>query len=72
MHHLGEQSTRELEPQKIPSHSEISRIMSAMGRRGGKKSAKARMEKISPEQRSEIAANAARAMWARRKATRGD
>jgi hypothetical protein len=42
--------------------------MSAMGRRGGRKSAKARMIKIPAEQRSEIAANAARAMWAKRKA----
>jgi hypothetical protein len=51
-----------------PTRSEISRIMSAMGRKGGKKSAKARMEKIPAEQRSEIAANAARVMWAKKKA----
>jgi hypothetical protein len=51
-----------------PTRSEISRFMAAMGRKGGKKSAKARMEKIPPEQRSQIAANAARAMWAKKKA----
>jgi len=33
------------------------------GRRGGKKSAKARMEKISPKQRSEIARNAVKVRW---------
>lgn len=35
----------------------------ALGRLGGKKSAKGRMEKISPEQRKEIARNAAKARW---------
>lgn len=67
MHQLGRESTGEAKAETTPTRSEISRIMSAMGRKGGKKSAKARMEKISPEQRSEIAANAARAMWAKRK-----
>ena len=67
MHHLGAQSTKEPDP---PSRSEISRIMAAMGRKGGKKSGKARMEKIPAEQRSEIAANAARAMWAKKKAAK--
>jgi len=33
----------------------------------GKKSAKARMKKISPEERSRIASEAAKAKWARRK-----
>ena len=69
-HFLGDQSTKGLEVAK-PTRTEISRIMSAMGRKGGKKSAKARMEKISPERRSEIAANAARTMWARKKAAEG-
>lgn len=68
MHHLGAQSTKEPEPPKAPSRSEISRIMAAMGRKGGRLSAKARMVKISPETRSEIASKAARAMWAKRKA----
>jgi hypothetical protein len=51
MHHLGEQSTKEKEPEKAtaPTKAEISRFMAAMGRKGGKKSAKARMEKIDPE-----------------------
>jgi len=35
----------------------------ALGRLGGKKSAQALMEKITPEKRKEIARNAARARW---------
>jgi hypothetical protein len=70
MHHLGELSTAGKLQEAKPSKSEISRIMSAMGRKGGKNSAKARMgpEGIPAEKRSEIAANAARAMWAKKKA----
>jgi len=34
-----------------------------LGRRGGKKSAQGRMQKLTPEQRSEIARNAARKRW---------
>ena len=33
------------------------------GRRGGKKSGKARLEKLTPEQRSRLARNAAKARW---------
>jgi len=67
MHHLGEQSTREKAPAKAkaPTKAEISRFMAAMGSKGGKKSAKARMVKISPEMRSEIALKAAKARWAK-------
>ncbi len=39
----------------------------ALGRKGGKASAKARMVKISPEQRSAIAKNAAEARWGKGK-----
>ena len=35
----------------------------ALGRKGGLASARARMEKMSPERRSEIARKAARARW---------
>jgi hypothetical protein len=37
----------------------------ALGRLGGLKSAKGRMEKINPEERKEIARNAARTRWAK-------
>jgi hypothetical protein len=49
-----------------PTRAEVSRIMAAMGRKGGKKSAKARMEKISPHARSRIALKAAQARWAQK------
>jgi hypothetical protein len=74
-HFLVGQTTEKHEETKtmaapMPTKSEISRIMAAMGRKGGKKSAKARMgpDGIPAEKRSEIAANAARAMWAKKKA----
>jgi len=44
------------EPQKNPAAV-------ALGRLGGKKGGKARAEKLSPEQRKEIAKKAARARW---------
>jgi len=47
----------------------ISKVMREMGRKGGKaggkKGAKARMEALTPEQRSEIARRAAQERWAR-------
>jgi len=39
----------------------------ALGRLGGKKSAKGRMEKLTPEQRRQLASNAARIRWSREK-----
>jgi hypothetical protein len=39
----------------------------ALGRKGGLKSGKARMEKISPDERRRIASDAARARWAKEK-----
>jgi hypothetical protein len=39
----------------------------ALGRVGGKKSGKARMEKLTPERRKEIARNAVQARWAKQK-----
>jgi hypothetical protein len=38
------------------------------GRRGGKLSGKARMEKLTAEQRSEVARNAVKARWGKKKA----
>ena len=39
----------------------------ALGKVGGRKSAKARMEKLTPERRQEIARNAVLARWAKAK-----
>jgi len=44
---------------------ELSRVMSALGQRGGRVGGKRRMETMTPEQRSEIALKAARARWAK-------
>jgi hypothetical protein len=70
-HFLVGQTTEDHEETKtaaapMPTKSDISRIMAAMGRKGGKKSAKARMgpNGIPPEKRSEIALRAAKARWA--------
>jgi hypothetical protein len=48
-----------------PTKSEISRFMAAMGRKGGKKGGKARAAKMTDEERSKSASNAARAKWAK-------
>lgn len=47
--------------------SELSKYFRRLGKKGGKKSAEARLRKISPERRSEIARLAARARWAKQK-----
>ena len=60
-HFLGKQST-EVEP----SSSEISRVMSALGRRGGKIGGKRRLETLTQDQRSQIAYKAAQARWGKK------
>lgn len=44
----------------------VARTAAELGRRGGKKGGKARAEKLTPEERSEIARKAARARWSSR------
>jgi hypothetical protein len=41
-------------------------ISSVMGRKGGKKGGKRRLETMTPEQRSQVALNAAKARWSNR------
>jgi hypothetical protein len=59
---IAEQATSDpkpdqpIEPQKNPAAVEL-------GRLGGKKGGKARAEKLTPEQRREIAKKAAKARW---------
>ena len=48
-----------------PKQSEISRVMSAMGRKGGKIGGKRRMQTMSAEERSAVAAKAANTRWAK-------
>jgi hypothetical protein len=49
--------------QPDPEAAMISKVMSAMGRKGGLKGGKARADSMTPEKRSEIAAKAAAARW---------
>ena len=60
----------ESEPSRPPrvSQSDISRVMSAMGRKGGKIGGKRRMTTMTPEQRREVALKAAKTRWANHKA----
>ena len=47
--------------------SAVSEYLAQIGRKGGKASGKARMEKLTPEQRSEVAKQAAAARWKKAK-----
>ena len=60
-------STEKAEKADTVTSAELSRVMSILGRAGGKKGGKRRMETMTPEQRSEIALRAARARWAKKK-----
>lgn len=65
-HHLVKMSTEEKGPSEAPAtKSEISRIMAAMGRKGGKIGGKRRAERMTEAARSNAAAVAARARWAK-------
>ena len=55
---------REAHPPKV-SASDISRVMSAMGRKGGGIGGKRRLETMTPEQRREVALSAANIRWAK-------
>ena len=59
-HQLVQEST-ESDEELAPSKAEISRVMAAMGRKGGKIGGKRRMDTMTPEERSEIALRAATA-----------
>ncbi len=64
--HIVEQSTGQPIPKNIAEESTKNPAAVALGRLGGLKSAKARMEKISPERRKEIAKNAAHSRWTKK------
>lgn len=50
-----------------PSRSVISQVMAEMGRKGGKIGGKRRLETLSDKRRSQIAKQAARARWSKKK-----
>jgi hypothetical protein len=49
----------------MPRKSAVSKYLAQIGRKGGKASGKARMEKLTPEQRQAVAKTAATARWAK-------
>jgi len=65
-HRLVEASTFDspvvIEPSPV-TESDISRVMAAMGRRGGQIGGKRRLETMTADQRREIAKKAARSRW---------
>ena len=60
-----QQATGQIQPEKPPSDKNPHAV--ALGRLGGQKGGKARAEKLSPEERSEIARTAAIARWKKSK-----
>lgn len=66
-HYLGAFSTGEqfVVNSEPPSQSEVSRVMAALGRKGGKIGGRRRADILSPKKRKEIASQAARARWNR-------
>ena len=54
-------------PQGDPFKAQLSAYMSKLGKKGGDASGRNRMTSLTPGQRREIAANAARARWKKRK-----
>jgi hypothetical protein len=56
-------STGQDAPEPKLTKTEISRFMAAMGKKGGKASAKKRMAETTPEQRSNAASALANARW---------
>lgn len=51
----------------VPTPADISRVMAVMGRKGGLKGGKRRLETMTPEQRREAAFKAAKARWTKAK-----
>ena len=64
-HHLVRMTTEGLKsaPGADPSDAEISRVMAALGRRGGKIGGRARADSMTAARRHEIAQKAARSRW---------
>jgi hypothetical protein len=62
---MVEKTTGTAPKRKVPA--EVSRIMSAMGRKGGKIGGKKRLKSMTPEQRSQVALKAATTRWGRAK-----
>ena len=65
--HLVNLSTQEQTKElPMPTRQQISEVMAAIGRKGGKIGGKRRMVTMTPEQRSRVALKAAKARWENR------
>ena len=65
---IADMATGEAKPEEPPKEQDpIKAAAAELGRRGGLKGGKARAKKLTPEQRSEIARNAARLRWEHKK-----
>jgi len=60
---IARMSTEEEPEEAKPERSPISEYLAEIGRKGGQKGGKARAEKLTPEQRIEIAKKAAGTRW---------
>jgi hypothetical protein len=64
---IVQDSIAELAPEDNLTKTQISQLMSQMGRKGGKIGGKRRMITMTPEQRSQVALKAAQTRWRKRK-----
>lgn len=68
--YLVDLTTAADEPPPEPSKAELSKVMRALGHRGGKTGGKRRLETMTAEERSAVALKAARARWKKAKAAK--
>lgn len=61
------EQAQEAPPEVAPTKKEISRVMAEMGRKGGLRGGKRRLETMTPEQRRMAAFKAAKARWSKAK-----
>lgn len=70
---IVQQSTAETEPKpEVVDRALLSKVMSQMGRKGGRISGKRRMVNLTAEKRREIALKAAQARWMKAKSNKKD
>ena len=66
-HHIVSVSTRgEKDSIEPPTKAQVSLLMAELGRKGGKKGGKRRLETMTPEERKAVAIKAAKARWKKR------
>jgi hypothetical protein len=64
-HLIGNASTQE-EAIQPPTTAQISMLMAQLGRKGGKKGGKRRLETMTPNERKAVAKKAAKARWGKK------